>query len=249
MSGIVSYGAYIPRYKIETTEIASVWGQDGSAMARNLNVYSKSVPGPDEDVITIAVECARTAMKRCGVTDLIAISAIGSLREEMAPTHFVGVDQFIDRTSGRASSFFGEGLVAHVSLADPVCPRLAALVANAAESSGSTVHRGGTYIAMEGPQFSTRAESRMYRGWGGDVIGMTGMPEARLAREAELPYALIGMVTDYDSWRDEEAGVEAFDILAVLKGNADRARAMLDELVATLPDTRAPSPVSHSRSW
>ena len=122
-------------------------------------------------------------------------------------------------------------------------PRLAALVANAAESSGSTVHRGGTYVAMEGPQFSTRAESRMYRGWGGDVIGMTGMPEARLAREAELPYALIGMVTDYDSWRDEEAGVEAFDILAVLKGNADRARAMLDELVATLPDTRGPSPV------
>ena len=205
-------------------------------MARHGAGHAKS---PD----TVNYRANIDVMKRCGVTDLIAISAIGSLREEMAPTHFVGVDQFIDRTSGRASSFFGEGLVAHVSLADPVCPRLAALVANAAESSGSTVHRGGTYVAMEGPQFSTRAESRMYRGWGGDVIGMTGMPEARLAREAELPYALIGMVTDYDSWRDEEAGVEAFDILSVLKGNADRARAMLDELVATLPDTRAPSPV------
>ncbi len=181
-------------------------------------------------------------MKRCGVTDLLAISAIGSLREEMAPGSFVAVDQFIDRTMGRVSSFFGEGLVAHVALADPVCARLSALAATAAEAAGATVHRGGTYIAMEGPQFSTRAESRMYRAWGGDVIGMTGMPEARLAREAELPYAMLAMVTDYDSWRDEEAGVETADILAVLAANAQLARDTLQQLVTSLPKTRKPSP-------
>lgn len=180
-------------------------------------------------------------MKRCGVTDLLAISAIGSLREEMAPGSFVAVDQFIDRTMGRTSSFFGEGLVAHVALADPVCARLSALAADAAEAAGATVHRGGTYVAMEGPQFSTRAESRMYRAWGGDVIGMTGMPEAKLAREAELPYAMLAMVTDYDSWRDEEAGVETADILKVLSDNAQMARDTLQHLLATLPKTREPN--------
>ena len=220
-----------------------VTGATGTVGNVRLTFMARHGAGHAKSPDTVNYRANIDVMKRCGVTDLVAISAIGSLREEMAPTHFVAVDQFIDRTSGRAHSFFGEGLVAHVSLADPVCPRLMALVAGAAEASGSTVHRGGTYIAMEGPQFSTRAESRMYRGWGGDVIGMTGMPEARLAREAELPYAMLGMVTDYDSWRDEEAGVEAFDILSVLKGNADRARAMLDELVATLPETRGASPV------
>lgn len=181
-------------------------------------------------------------MKRCGVTDLLAISAIGSLREEMAPGSFVAVDQFIDRTMGRASSFFGEGLVAHVALADPVCARLSWLAADAAEAAGAKVHRGGTYIAMEGPQFSTRAESRMYRAWGGDVIGMTGMPEAKLAREAELPYAMLAMVTDYDSWRDGEAGVETADILKVLSDNAQMARETLKQLLATLPAEREASP-------
>lgn len=189
-------------------------------------------------------------MKRCGVTDLLAISAIGSLREEMAPGSFVAVDQFIDRTNrglgGRAGSFFGEGLVAHVALADPVCSRLAALVADAAEAAGAVVHRGGTYVAIEGPQFSTRAESRMYRAWGGDVIGMTGMPEARLAREAELPYALLAMVTDYDSWRDGEAGVETADILAILDANARKARDSLQHLIALLPPGRKPSPHDHA---
>lgn len=185
-------------------------------------------------------------MKRCGVTDLLAISAIGSLREEMAPGSFVAVDQFIDRTMRRTGSFFGEGLVAHVSLADPVCARLSALAADAAEAAGVRVHRGGTYVAMEGPQFSTRAESRMYRSWGGDVIGMTGMPEARLAREAELPYAMLAMVTDYDSWRDGEAGVETADILAVLGANARQARDSLEQLVALLPAARKPSPHDHA---
>lgn len=182
-------------------------------------------------------------LKRCGVSDLVALSAIGSLREEMAPGHMVAVDQFIDRTHGRANSFFGPGLVAHVSLADPVCPRLSGLLADAAEAAGAKVHRAGCYVAIEGPQFSTRAESRMYRAWGADVIGMTAMPEARLAREAELPYAILAMVTDYDSWREEAAGVEAADVFAVMAANAGRARDAVRHLAASLPATREASPI------
>ncbi|QZH73865.1 MAG: S-methyl-5'-thioadenosine phosphorylase [Erythrobacter sp.] len=187
------------------------------------------------------------ALKRCGVTDLLAISAIGSLREDIAPGHFVIVDQLIDRTSsssgGRERSFFGEGVVAHVPLADPVCPRLAAMAADAAERAGPTVHRTGTYVAIEGPQFSTRAESQLYRQWGADVIGMTAMPEARLAREAELPYALVAMVTDYDCWRAAGEDVDVADILRVMHGNAENARAMLAEFGAALPDQRSASPI------
>ena len=182
-------------------------------------------------------------LKRCGVSDVIALSAIGSLREAMAPGHMVAVDQFIDRTHARANSFFGPGLVAHVSLADPVCPRLSALLADAAEGAGATVHRGGCYVAIEGPQFSTRAESRMYRQWGADVIGMTGMPEARLAREAELPYAMLAMVTDYDAWRDEAAGVEAADVFALMGANAAVARTAVRRLAASLPAVREGSPI------
>ncbi|WP_313441886.1 S-methyl-5'-thioadenosine phosphorylase [Novosphingobium sp.] len=185
-------------------------------------------------------------LKRCGVTDLVALSAIGSLREEMAPGQMVMVDQFIDRTQGRAGSFFGTGLVAHVSLADPVCPRLSGMVGAAAEAAGATVHGAGCYLAMEGPQFSTRAESRMYRAWGADVIGMTGMPEARLAREAELPYAMLGMVTDYDCWREEEAGVEVSHVLEVMHANARVARDALRHLAANLPAERAPSPIDRA---
>ena len=182
-------------------------------------------------------------LKRCGVTDVVAISAIGSLREDLPPGEFMAVDQIIDRTAGRERSFFGEGMVAHVPLADPVCPRLTDQVAKAARKAGAKVHKGGTYIAIEGPQFSTRAESHLYRQWGADVIGMTAMPEARLAREAELPYALIGMVTDYDCWRDPEGDVDVTDILQVMKGNADKARATLAELAAALPKKRSPSPI------
>ncbi len=182
-------------------------------------------------------------MKRCGVTDLVSISAIGSLREAMAPGDFVLVDQLIDRTLARDRSFFGEGLVAHVSLADPACPRLSGLVGDAAEQVGATLHRSGCYVAIEGPQFSTRAESRMYREWGADVIGMTAMPEARLAREAELPYALLAMVTDYDSWREREAGVGVAEVLAVMKENAGTARETLSALAGLLPEQREPSPI------
>lgn len=182
-------------------------------------------------------------LKRCGVTDVLAISAIGSLREELAPGTFVAIDQLIDRTTGRERSFFGDGIAAHVPLADPVCPRLAGLAAAAARSAGATVHQGGTYVAIEGPQFSTRAESRLYQSWGADVIGMTAMPEARLAREAELPYAVLGMVTDYDCWRDASDAVAVSDILAVMQGNADLARATLNWLAQALPAVRDPSPI------
>lgn len=186
-------------------------------------------------------------LKRCGVTDLVAISAIGSLREELEPGSFVAVDQFIDRTHGRPQSFFGEGLVAHVSLADPVCPRLSAYLSDAAEAAGAKVHRGGCYLAMQGPQFSTRAESRMYRQWGADVIGMTAMPEARLAREAQLPYALLGMVTDYDSWRAGDH-VEVADVLRVMQANAATARATIAQLAGVLPESRAPSAIDSALS-
>lgn len=181
-------------------------------------------------------------LKRAGCTDVLAISAVGSLREDLPPGHFVVVDQFIDRALHRQGSFFGRGLVAHVSLADPVCPRLSGLAEAAARAAGAPVTMGGTYLAMQGPQFSTRAESRLYRAWGADVIGMTGQPEARLAREAELPYALVGMVTDYDCWREGEA-VEVADILAVMHANAGRARALVTALAEALPADRPPSPI------
>ena len=185
-------------------------------------------------------------LKRCGVTDIIALSAIGSLRADMAPGQMVVVNQFIDRTVSRPASFFGPGLVAHVSLADPVCPRLAAALVDAVDGEGAVVHRAGTYVAIEGPQFSTRAESLLYRKWGGDVIGMTAMPEARLAREAELPYALLGMVTDYDAWRTSEAGVEAGEVLAVMQANVALAGKVLRRFLAGLPETRPASPIDRA---
>jgi 5'-methylthioadenosine phosphorylase len=182
-------------------------------------------------------------LKRCGVTDLVALSAIGSLNEAMQPGHFVAVDQFIDCTAGREASFFGPGLVAHVSLADPVCPRLSAALVAAAQEEGAEVHGSGCYVAIEGPQFSTRAESRLYQAWGGDVIGMTAMPEVRLAREAELPYALLGMVTDFDSWRAVDAGVDAAAVIAVMQSNVELARRVVQRFAAALPVTRDPSPI------
>lgn len=181
-------------------------------------------------------------LKRCGVTDVLAISAVGSLREELAPGSLAAIDQIIDRTLGRERSFFGEGVTAHVGLADPICPRLAGFAAEAGEKAGAAVKRGGCYVVIEGPQFSTRAESRLYRAWGGDFIGMTAMPEARLAREAELPYALLALVTDYDAWRDGE-GPAADAILATVKANAATARAALRQMLASLPRQRAASPI------
>jgi 5'-methylthioadenosine phosphorylase len=160
----------------------------------------------------------------------------------MAPGDFVIVDQFIDRTFAREKSFFGDGCVAHVSMAQPTCPRLSAACTTAAEAAGVTVHRGGTYLAMEGPQFSTLAESRLYRSWGCDVIGMTNMPEAKLAREAELCYASVAMVTDYDCWHEGHGAVDVATVIATLKGNGDKARAMVRGLPALVGAEREPCP-------
>ena len=183
------------------------------------------------------------ALKRSGCTDLLAISSVGSLREALEPGRFVVVDQFIDRTVARAQSFFGTGMVAHVSMAQPVCPRLSEFAGQAIATSGGRAAQGATYLAMEGPQFSTRAESLLYRQWGADVIGMTAMPEARLAREAELPYALVGMVTDYDCWREESAFVEVSQVLAQMRANGEVARRLVQEFVTGLPAVRSASPL------
>jgi len=183
------------------------------------------------------------ALKRAGVTDLVSVSACGSLKEELPPGHFVLVDQFIDRTFAREKSFFGPGCVAHVSMADPVSPALADLVEAAAKAQKIPYTRGGTYLVMEGPQFSTRAESNLYRSWGCDIIGMTAMPEAKLAREAELPYALVGMVTDYDCWREGEEAVDVAQVIAQLSNNAEKARKLVMHLLRALPAERTPSPI------
>lgn len=182
-------------------------------------------------------------LKRAGCTDVLSISAVGSLREDLPPGSFAVVRQYIDRTVARPSSFFGDGVVAHVSMAEPVCGRLSDLALEAARGVGLIVADDATYLAMEGPQFSTRAESRLFRSWGCDVIGMTAMPEARLAREAELPYANICMVTDYDCWRNETAAVDVASVLAVMKRNAEAARRLVVALALSLPDARASSPI------
>jgi len=182
------------------------------------------------------------ALKRLGCTDIVAVSAVGSLREDFAPGDFVLVDQYIDRTFAREKSFFGPGCVAHVSLAHPTCPRLSAACAEAAAIVGVRVHQGATYLAMEGPQFSTRAESLMYRGWGADVIGMTGMPEAKLAREAEMCYASVAMVTDYDCWHEGHGVVDVAQVIATLTANAGAARSLIAALPGLLPPDRAPCP-------
>ncbi|WP_299349750.1 S-methyl-5'-thioadenosine phosphorylase [uncultured Shimia sp.] len=183
------------------------------------------------------------ALKQIGVTDVISVSAVGSFRERMAPGDFVVVDQFIDRTFAREKSFFGPGLVAHVSVAHPTCERLSDACETAAKDTGITVHRGGTYLAMEGPQFSSLAESKMYReSWSCDVIGMTNMPEAKLAREAELCYASVAMVTDYDSWHPKHGEVDVSEIIKTLMGNAQKGRDLVGRLPALLGADRAPCP-------
>ena len=174
------------------------------------------------------------AMKRAGVTEILSISAVGSLKEEYAPGHFVLVDQFIDRTFARQKTFFEEGCVAHVSMADPVCSRLGDHISGALSDTGIEYTRGGTYMVMEGPQFSTRAESNLYRSWGCDVIGMTNMPEAKLAREAEMCYATVAMVTDYDCWHEDHDDVTVEAVIKTVHDNADKARAMIKSVIPRL---------------
>jgi len=180
------------------------------------------------------------ALKRIGVTDIISLSAVGSLREDLAPGTFVIVDQFIDRTFAREKSFFGKGLVAHVSMAHPVCSRLGDHLQASANATSLNIVRGGTYLVMEGPQFSSQAESKLYRQWDCDVIGMTNMPEAKLAREAEICYASVAMVTDFDCWHPEHDHVSVDQVIKVLLGNAGKGRDLVKQLVHQLPkDTNA----------
>ncbi len=178
------------------------------------------------------------ALKSLGVEFVLSASAVGSLRETIDPLDIVIPDQFVDRTRHRADTFFGDGLVAHVSLADPVCGRLAALAGDAARESGARVHKGGTYVCMEGPQFSTRAESELYRSWGADVIGMTNLQEARLAREAEICYASLALVTDYDCWKTDEEPVTVDAVIERIRLNAERAKATVARLAEMLPESR-----------
>jgi len=182
------------------------------------------------------------AMKLLGVERIVSVSAVGSMKEAYAPTHIVVPDQFFDRTRHRPDTFFGDGLVAHVSLADPVCPEMVALAGEAAREAGATVHVGGTYLCMEGPQFSTRAESHIYRSWGVDVIGMTNLQEARMAREAEICYTTLAMVTDYDCWHEEEEAAHTASILEVLRQNVKTGQQVVANLIAKLPERATDHP-------
>jgi 5'-methylthioadenosine phosphorylase len=187
-------------------------------------------------------------LKRAGVTDLVSLSACGSFKEELPPGAFVLVDQFVDRTHKRESSFFGKGCVAHVSMAHPVSPRLRLHLAAAAEAEGITAARGGTYVCMEGPQFSTLAESLTYKGLGYSVIGMTNMPEAKLAREAEICYATVAMVTDFDCWHPDHDAVTVQDIIRVLGANADKAKRLVARLAKEFPREHEPCPIGSDRA-
>lgn len=188
------------------------------------------------------------ALKRAGVTDLVSISACGSLKEHYPPGHFFVPDQFIDRTFAREKSFFGDGLVAHVSVADPVSPLLADACFEAAKAEAIDISKGGVYLVMEGPQFSTRAESNLYRSWGCDVIGMTNMPEAKLAREAEICYATIAMVTDYDCWHEDHAEVDIAAIIEVMKGNTVKAQRLIRRLARDFPKEHPACPIGSDRA-
>ena len=189
------------------------------------------------------------ALKRSGVTDILSLSACGSLREDLPPGHFVVVDQFIDRTFARDKSFFGEGMVAHVSMAHPTCGRLAEAIHACARTAGFPVKLGGTYLVMEGPQFSSLAESKLYRSWGCDVIGMTNMPEAKLAREAEICYVTVAMVTDFDCWHPDHDHVQVADIVRVLGENAEKAKQLVAMIAPRLRDKRPmPCPAGCDRA-
>jgi 5'-methylthioadenosine phosphorylase len=188
------------------------------------------------------------SLKRSGVTEILSLSAVGSLKKELPPGHFVIVDQFIDNTSLRERSFFGDGIVAHVSMAHPVCTRLGDALHVAAGSLDLPVSRGGTYIVIEGPQFSTKAESELYRSWGCSVIGMTNMPEASLAREAELCYATVAMVTDFDCWHPDHDHVTVDAVVRVLMQNADSARSLLKSVIPTLGMDRTVCPCGCNRA-
>jgi 5'-methylthioadenosine phosphorylase len=228
--------------------IESPWGQPSDALlfgtfkGVDLVFLPRHGRGHIQSPTSINYRANIDALKRAGVTDVISVSACGSFKEELAPGTFVIVDQFIDRTHAREKSFFGPGFVAHVSMAHPTCAKLSKALGEAAREIGIKHAVGGTYLAMEGPQFSSLAESNLYRSWGCSVIGMTAMPEAKLAREAELPYALVAMVTDYDCWHPDHDHVTVETVIKVLTGNADNARKLVMAVAPKLGPQRVPSP-------
>jgi 5'-methylthioadenosine phosphorylase len=235
-------------------KVDSPWGEPSDALlfGRLSGIDMVFLPrhgrGHVHSPSTINYRANIDALKRAGVTDVISVSACGSFREELAPGHFVLADQFIDRTHAREKSFFGKGFVAHVSMAHPVCPRLVDALAEAARDENIPHERGGTYLAMEGPQFSSLAESKLYRSWGCDLVGMTAMPEAKLAREAELPYAIVAMVTDFDCWHPDHDHVTVDDVVRVLLQNAEKARALVRRVAPKLGPERTPSPLGIERT-
>ena len=235
--------------KAEWVKVESPWGEPSDAIlhAEIGGLAVRFLPrhgrGHKVSPTHINYRANIDAMKRAGVTDLVSISACGSLKEELPPGHFVVVDQFIDRTFAREKSFFGTGCVAHVSVADPVSPLLADAAFAAARSEGIAVSKGGTYLVMEGPQFSTRAESNLYRSWGCSVIGMTNMPEAKLAREAEICYAVVAMVTDYDCWHEEHADVDVASVIQIMKSNTEKAQRLVLRLARDFPREHPKCPI------
>src|SRR5436309_13831187 len=240
--------------KVREERIASPWGEPsaplriGEIAGLPVVFLTRHDKGHRLSPSDINYRANIDVLKRAGVTDLISLSACGSFREELAPGTFVLVDQLIDRTHKREGSFFGKGCVAHVSMAHPVSPRLRIHLAAAAEAEGIAVVRGGTYVCMEGPQFSTLAESLTYKNLGYSVIGMTNMPEAKLAREAELCYATVAMVTDYDCWHPDHDAVTVQDIIKVLTANADKAKRLVARLARDFPREHEPCPIGSDRA-
>jgi 5'-methylthioadenosine phosphorylase len=234
--------------------IASPWGEPSAPLRRGAIAGLPIVFLPRHDKghrlspSDINYRANIDVLKRAGVTDLVSLSACGSFKEELPPGTFVLVDQFVDRTYKRESSFFGRGCVAHVSMAHPVSPRLRIHLAAAAEAEGTAIARGGTYVCMEGPQFSTYAESMTYKTAGYSVIGMTNMPEAKLAREAEICYATVAMVTDFDCWHPDHDAVTVQDIIRVLTTNADKAKALVARLAREFPREHEPCPIGSDRA-
>jgi 5'-methylthioadenosine phosphorylase len=240
--------------KVRWEKISGPWGEPsdellfGELDGVQLVFLPRHGRGHRHSPSTINYRANIDALKRAGVTDLISLSAVGSFREELPPGTFVIVDQFIDRTFAREKSFFGAGMVAHVSMAHPVNPRLGDWCARACESGDIPMQRGGTYLVMEGPQFSTLAESQLYRQWNCDVIGMTNMPEAKLAREAEIPYCTVAMVTDYDCWHPDHDNVDVDGVIRVLLDNADKARRLIRTVAGRLSERPALCPSGDDRA-
>ncbi|GAM96486.1 5'-methylthioadenosine phosphorylase [alpha proteobacterium U9-1i] len=238
----------LPLQNVREERVATPWGEPSDALRMgtlegvDLVFLARHGRGHLHSPSAINYRANIDALKRVGCTDLITFSACGSLREDLPPGHFMIIDQLIDRTIARETSFFGTGLVTHVSMADPVCPKLADALDAAAKAEKLNYKRGGTLLVIEGPQFSSYAESQLYRQWKCDVIGMTAMPEAKLAREAELPYASVAMVTDFDCWHPDHAHVDVADVVKVMHENADKAANLLKRVAPMLGPERKPSP-------